>query len=86
MPYEAELDSRNTIIVYDGNTTSLRDDGDAIHLAKILVENGSKYTVKILKGGYELFSRMYPFLRTHKIMYMPKVRLWYNYANMRVKF
>ncbi len=39
----------------------------------MLAERGSKNTVKVLKGGYELFSGMYPFLRTQQIIYMPKV-------------
>jgi serine/threonine/tyrosine-interacting-like protein 1 len=94
IPYEAELDCRNTIVVYDGHTTSLKENskafrqdqlnfflkinslfvGDAVNYAKLLVESGSKNTVKVLKGGYELFSRMYPFLRTQQIIYMPHVR------------
>jgi len=28
-----------------------------------------------LPGGYELFSAFYPFLRTQKIIYMPRVRV-----------
>jgi serine/threonine/tyrosine-interacting-like protein 1 len=47
--------------------------GFAIECAKLISECGSKNTVKILKGGYELFSRYYPFLRTQKIIYMPRV-------------
>ncbi|CAG2251096.1 DUSP24 [Mytilus edulis] len=35
-------------------------------------DNGSRNKVKILKGGYEEFSKLYPFLRTQKIMFMPK--------------
>ena len=71
------MESRNTIVVYDSNTggtsTDLTDGGPAIECAQVLSENGSKNTVMILKGGFELFSRFYPFLRTQKIIYMPRV-------------
>jgi len=33
---------------------------------------GSRNTVKILRGGYEEFSALYPFLRTQKILFMPR--------------
>lgn len=72
LPYEAELESRNTIVVYDGNSSSIEDSGPAIECAQVLSENGSKNTVRILKGGFELFSKYYPFLRTQKIIYMPR--------------
>ncbi|CAF0771303.1 unnamed protein product [Brachionus calyciflorus] len=70
--YESELQCRNTIIVYDSNTSSLQDNGPANKCAKLLFENGSKNSVKILRGGYEAFSRHYPFLRTQQIIYMPR--------------
>jgi serine/threonine/tyrosine-interacting-like protein 1 len=66
------------IVVYDSNTESLNEQGDSIELAKLLVANGSKTTVKVLKGGYELFSRLYPFLRTQQIIYMPRVSKFLN--------
>lgn len=47
--------------------------GPAILCASTMANNGSKNPVKILRGGYEDFSAMYPFLRTQKIIYMPKV-------------
>lgn len=72
LPYEAELESRNIIVVYDGHTSSLQDSGDALECAKLIFESGSKNSVKILSGGYESFSRYYPFLRTQKIIYMPR--------------
>lgn len=72
LPYEAELESRNTIVVYDSNSSSLLDNGSAIECAQKLSENGSKNTVKILKGGFQAFSKCYPFLRTQKILYMPR--------------
>ena len=45
--------------------------------AKLMSENASKYSVKILKGGYEAFSKYYPFLRTQQIIYMPRVNSLY---------
>lgn len=73
MPYESEVECRNMIIVYDSNSSSLQEKGAAIKCAKLLFESGSKDSVKILKGGYETFSRLYPFLRTQQIIYMPRV-------------
>lgn len=72
VPWEAELESRNTIVVYDNHTSSIEDNGLAIECAQLLAESGSKNTVKILKGGFELFSKHYPFLRTQKTIYMPR--------------
>ncbi|CAK8695146.1 unnamed protein product [Clavelina lepadiformis] len=37
-----------------------------------MANNGSKNPVKILRGGFEDFSAMYPFLRTQKIIYTPQ--------------
>ena len=59
------------------NTFSLKknnDEGLAIECAKLLAANGSKHSVRVLDGGYESFSRLYPFLRTQQILYMPRVR------------
>ncbi len=40
--------------------------------AKAMADMGSRNPVKVLRGGYEEFSALYPFLRTQKIMYMPR--------------
>ncbi|CAL8087067.1 unnamed protein product [Calicophoron daubneyi] len=72
LPYGSELECKWNIVVYDGNTETLKDKGDAVRAAKLLFNNGSRRSVKILEGGYELFSRLYPFLRSQKIMYLPK--------------
>ena len=45
----------------------------AVLCATTMAKNGSKNPVKILRGGYEDFSAMYPFLRTQQIIYMPQV-------------
>ncbi|XP_075239502.1 serine/threonine/tyrosine-interacting-like protein 1 isoform X3 [Convolutriloba macropyga] len=79
VPYEAELECKEFIVVYDGKTSSQEQSqdeaySDAIQLAKFLVAQGSKNAVLIADGGYEKFSALYPFLRTKKILYMPKHR------------
>lgn len=71
-PYEAELECKQNIVVYDGNTHSLKEEGAALSCAKVMWDMGSRNAVKILKGGYEDFSALYPFLRTQKIIFMPK--------------
>ncbi|OON22981.1 dual specificity phosphatase, catalytic domain protein, partial [Opisthorchis viverrini] len=72
LPYEINLECRWNVIVYDGCTTALDQSSDAIEAAKFLYANGSRKFVKILQGGYELFSRLYPFLRTQKVLYLPR--------------
>jgi len=72
VPYDAELECKYNVIVYDGNTSNLKDDGPAIDCANMLWDKGSRNPVKILKGGYEDFSALYPFLMTQKIIYMPR--------------
>ncbi|KAL9980768.1 hypothetical protein ACROYT_G009406 [Oculina patagonica] len=49
VPPDAELQTKEHVIVYDSNTSSIKD-----------------------KSGYEEFSALYPFLRTQKIIYMPR--------------
>ncbi|KAH8876410.1 Serine/threonine/tyrosine-interacting-like protein 1 [Schistosoma japonicum] len=72
IPYEAELDCKLHVIVYDGNTSSLKCEGEAVKAAEVLYDNGSYDGVKILEGGFELFTRMYPFMRSEKVMYLPR--------------
>lgn len=72
VPYDAELECKTHVIVYDGNCRTLRDRSRALQCANHMSANGSKNPVKILRGGYEDFSAMYPFLRTQKIIYLPQ--------------
>ncbi|CAB4033477.1 Hypothetical predicted protein [Paramuricea clavata] len=70
VPYEAELQTKRHCIVYDSRTNSLNEKGSpAVTCARMLWDNGSRNPVIIIKGGYELFSALYPFLRTQKIIY-----------------
>ncbi|XP_074656383.1 serine/threonine/tyrosine-interacting-like protein 1 [Tubulanus polymorphus] len=72
VPYNAELECKEHVIVYDGNTQSVEEPSRAVRSASIMFNNGSKNNVKILRGGYEEFSALYPFLRTQETIYMPQ--------------
>ncbi|KAK7088766.1 serine/threonine/tyrosine-interacting-like protein 1 [Littorina saxatilis] len=73
VPYDAELECKQNVVVYDSNTSSLKEsNASAMHCGRLMWEMGSKNTVKILRGGYEEFSALYPFLRTQKILFMPR--------------
>jgi len=73
VPHDAELETREHVVVYDSNTSTLKDkNSTALSCAKLMWEMGSKNPVKVIKGGYEEFSALYPFLRTQKIIYMPR--------------
>ncbi|XP_077995353.1 serine/threonine/tyrosine-interacting-like protein 1 [Glandiceps talaboti] len=72
VPYDAELECKTHVVVIDNNTRSLKEKDLAMECALVMSEMGSKNPVKILRGGYEDFSALYPFLRTQKIMYMPR--------------
>ncbi|XP_076452305.1 serine/threonine/tyrosine-interacting-like protein 1 [Babylonia areolata] len=73
VPYDAELECKQHIVVYDSNTADLKDvEAPAIACGRLLWEMGSRNPVKILRGGYEEFSALYPFLRTQKILFMPR--------------
>ncbi|KAH9503170.1 Serine/threonine/tyrosine-interacting-like protein 1 [Bulinus truncatus] len=69
IPYDAELECKIHVVVYDSNTAVLNVLSPASECAKLLWEAGSRNPVMILKGGYEDFSALYPFLRTQKIIY-----------------
>jgi len=72
IPYDAELECKTHIVVYDGSCKSKRETCPALTWANLAYENGSKNPVKVLRGGYENFSALYPFLRTQKILFMPR--------------
>ncbi|XP_078362303.1 serine/threonine/tyrosine-interacting-like protein 1 isoform X1 [Oculina patagonica] len=73
VPPDAELQTKEHVIVYDNNTSSIKDkNSTALSCAKLMWEMESKNPVKIIKGGYEEFSALYPFLRTQKIIFMPR--------------
>lgn len=73
VPHEAELQTKEHVVIYDSNTSSLKDkNSTALSCAKLMWDMGSKNPVKVIKGGYEDFSALYPFLRTQKIIYMAR--------------
>ncbi|XP_052075261.1 serine/threonine/tyrosine-interacting-like protein 1 [Mytilus californianus] len=74
VPYDGELECKQNVVVYDSKTSTLREEDfpPALLCGMRMWDNGSRNKVKILKGGYEEFSKLYPFLRTQKIMFMPK--------------
>ncbi|XP_046841519.1 serine/threonine/tyrosine-interacting-like protein 1 isoform X2 [Xenia sp. Carnegie-2017] len=68
--YDSELQTKQYCIVYDSRTDSIHDIGSpAVSYARMLWDKGSRNPVIIIKGGYERFSALYPFLRTQKIIY-----------------
>ncbi|CAI9723825.1 threonine tyrosine-interacting 1 [Octopus vulgaris] len=69
IPYDAELECKQHVVVYDSSTDSSIDAGPFLNFALLLWKTGSKYKVKVLSGGYERFSAHYPFLRSKKIMF-----------------
>ncbi|XP_033627926.1 serine/threonine/tyrosine-interacting-like protein 1 [Asterias rubens] len=72
VPYDGELECKMHVVVLDSKAHSLKDQGSAVACALVMSEMGSRNPVKILRGGYEEFSALYPFLRTQKIIYMPR--------------
>ncbi|KAK3752738.1 hypothetical protein QZH41_018712, partial [Actinostola sp. cb2023] len=73
VPEDAELETKVHVVIYDSNTSTTKNKGSyALSCAKLMWDMGSKNPVKVVKGGYELFSALYPFLRTQKIIYMPR--------------
>lgn len=72
VPFDAELECKQNVVVYDSNSTNVQEMSEATDCGMLLWEMGSRSQVQILKGGYEEFSALYPFLRTQKIIFMPK--------------
>lgn len=69
VPFGSVLDCKKHVIVYDNKTSKLDKNAPIIIFSESLWEEGSRYPVKVLSGGYQRFSALYPFLRTQKIMY-----------------
>lgn len=71
LPYDVQLESKNRIVVYDGNSRDLAMDPSrpAVRVAVALSRNGAQVPVEVLYGGFEEFSSFYPFLRTTRIAY-----------------
>ncbi|XP_070699370.1 serine/threonine/tyrosine-interacting-like protein 1 [Pempheris klunzingeri] len=68
LPEAVEVDSMQRLVVYDNNTSCLQEQGRAAECAQAL-SKASLYPVHIVRGGFQRFSALYPFLRTEKILY-----------------
>ncbi|XP_044077668.1 serine/threonine/tyrosine-interacting-like protein 1 [Siniperca chuatsi] len=68
LPEAVEVDSVQHVVVYDSNTSCLQEQGRAVECAQALAK-ASLYPVHIVRGGFQRFSALYPFLRTEKIIY-----------------
>uniref|UniRef100_A0A3B3YHR8 Tyrosine-protein phosphatase domain-containing protein n=1 Tax=Poecilia mexicana TaxID=48701 RepID=A0A3B3YHR8_9TELE len=69
LPDAVQLDTMQNVVIYDDTTSSLEEETSrAIDCAQ---ELGKSYyrPIRILAGGYRLFSAIYPFLRTEKTLY-----------------
>jgi len=70
VPTNIDYSAVNNLVVIDSRCSSLKDiQSPAVGLAELLWKMGSKYPVKVVKGGYEEFSALYPFLRTQKMLW-----------------
>eukprot|EP00118_Oscarella_pearsei_P002040 m.9298 g.9298 ORF g.9298 m.9298 type:complete len:295 (+) comp21252_c0_seq2:54-938(+) len=72
VPVGVSLETKVHCIVYDGKTSLLTESGPAIECARLVSLTGVQDAVRILRGGYEQFTALYPFLRTKKVMYTPR--------------
>ncbi|XP_054872990.1 serine/threonine/tyrosine-interacting-like protein 1 isoform X1 [Amphiprion ocellaris] len=68
LPEVVEVDSMHHVVVYDSNTSCLQEQGRAVDCAQTLAK-ASLHPVHVVRGGFEKFSALYPFLRTEKILY-----------------
>uniref|UniRef100_A0ACB8FTB7 Uncharacterized protein n=1 Tax=Sphaerodactylus townsendi TaxID=933632 RepID=A0ACB8FTB7_9SAUR len=86
VPPSANLDYVRHCVVYDGTTEILSSDyvedvaadeeinarsGSAMRCARV-VQEYTRFPVRVLKGGYERFTISYHFLQTQKIFWMPR--------------
>lgn len=69
--YDADKDPKGQPLKAEGSSTENAKAGSAARCARIL-QRLTRYPVMVLRGGYELFTRSYHFLRTQKIFYMPR--------------
>merc|ERR1712164_40952 len=71
LPFEPLIECKQNIVVYDSDSKDLSDakDRPAIRVAKALSRAGSQVPVKILFGGFQEFSKNYPFMRSTKNTY-----------------
>jgi len=69
-PTNIDYSAVKNIVIIDNRATSIKEVASpAVICANLLWSTGSKYPVKIVKGGYEEFSALYPFLRSQKVFF-----------------
>ncbi|KAG7217048.1 hypothetical protein INR49_027587 [Caranx melampygus] len=68
LPVAVEVDSMQHVVVYDSSSSCYQEQGRAAECAQALAKV-SLCPVQIVRGGFQTFSALYPFLRTEKIMY-----------------
>ncbi|CAF3415227.1 unnamed protein product [Rotaria socialis] len=85
MPWRADLETREHIVLYDSRTNNLPlKEQDEIYICASLLQQHvtALTTIRIVKGGFQLFSKLYPFLRTSQSLYSPKeLELIQTYPN-----
>ncbi|UJR29216.1 hypothetical protein I4U23_010430 [Adineta vaga] len=85
IPWHADLETREHIVLYDNLTDSLplNEQDDVYACANLLQQyTGGLTVIKIVRGGYQLFTKLYPFLRTQQSLYSPKeLELIQTYPN-----
>ena len=71
LPKNIDYTAVEHIVIIDNRTTSLKGVlSSGVSCAKVLYKKmGSKYPVKVVRGGFEEFSALYPFLRSTKILF-----------------
>ncbi|KAM8899564.1 serine/threonine/tyrosine-interacting-like protein 1 isoform 2-T2 [Spinachia spinachia] len=68
LPEDVEVDSMQHVVVYDSNTSFSQGQGRVVKCAQELAR-ASLSPVLMLRGGFQRFSALYPFLCTEKILY-----------------
>ncbi|XP_072231191.1 serine/threonine/tyrosine-interacting-like protein 1 [Leuresthes tenuis] len=68
LPEAVEVNTMQHVVVYDSTTSCLEEPGRAADCAQVLAK-ASLCPVHVVKGGFQRFSALYPFLRTEKILY-----------------
>lgn len=67
VPTNIDYSAVRHLVIIDNRASSSKDIASpAIRLAEKMWQLGSKYPIKVVKGGYEEFSALYPFLRTQQ--------------------
>lgn len=69
-PQHVDYSAIENIVVMDRRATSVKEvSSPSVICAQLVWGMGSKYPVQVVKGGFEDFSALYPFLRSQKFLY-----------------